>query len=148
MMRHPALFLYVCDFTFFSTLLYLIICITPHTLSTHLVRSIYSQSHPHLQCISDLSLKLKIVFVLIIFFPSFPHQATGTYKEIAPWISKKSVPLVGQRTRDNMAFKYENRPLAVVYYDVNFSHQYIKGECLPTGSIEGKGILCCKEVNV
>lgn len=53
-------------------------------------------------------------------------KATGTYKEMAPWISKKSVPLVGQRTRDNMALKYENRPLAVVYYDVNFSHQYIK----------------------
>lgn len=57
-----------------------------------------------------------------------PHQATGTYKEMTPWISKKSVPLVGQRTKDNMAFKYENRPLVVVYYDVNFSHQYIKGE--------------------
>ncbi|XP_045613093.1 protein disulfide-isomerase A4 [Procambarus clarkii] len=52
-------------------------------------------------------------------------KATGTYKEIAAWIAKKSVPLVGQRTRSNMEFKYATRPLVVVYYDVNFTHQYV-----------------------
>ncbi|KAK8746821.1 hypothetical protein OTU49_016835 [Cherax quadricarinatus] len=53
-------------------------------------------------------------------------KTTGTYKEIAAFISKKSIPLVGQRTRSNMEFKYTTQPLVVVYYDVNFSHQYVK----------------------
>ncbi|KAK7084932.1 hypothetical protein SK128_013057 [Halocaridina rubra] len=53
-------------------------------------------------------------------------KTAGTYKEIAVWIAKKSIPLVGQRTKSNMAFKYESRPLVVVYYDVNYSHQYVK----------------------
>lgn len=53
-------------------------------------------------------------------------KKAGTYKEIAVWVAKKSVPLVGQRTKSNMNFKYEARPLVVVYYDVNYSHQYVK----------------------
>ncbi|KAG0702075.1 Protein disulfide-isomerase A4 [Chionoecetes opilio] len=54
-------------------------------------------------------------------------KVSGTYKEMVPWIAKKSVSLVGQRTKENMGFKYENRPLIVVYYDVSFSHHYVKG---------------------
>ena len=76
------------------------------------------------------------MFFLCCVYPSplpFPshhhhHQAAGTYKDMSQWISKKSVPLVGQRTKDNMALKYDNKPLVVVYYDVNFTHQYIKGK--------------------
>lgn len=74
---------------------------------------------------------------ITIFMPEIYHskyedkvfkytKTTGTYKEIAQWIAKKSVPLVGQRTRSNMNFKYETRPLVVVYYDVSYSHQYVK----------------------
>jgi len=36
------------------------------------------------------------------------------------------VPLVGQRTKKNEAYKYSTKPLVVVYYDVNFSHNYVK----------------------
>lgn len=53
-------------------------------------------------------------------------KTTATFKDIGLWIAKKSVPLVGQRTKSNKDFKYETRPLVVVYYDVNFSHQYVK----------------------
>ncbi|XP_076067229.1 putative protein disulfide-isomerase A4 [Oratosquilla oratoria] len=53
-------------------------------------------------------------------------KATATYKEIAEFISKQSIPLVGQRSKTNEGFKYQSRPLVIVYYDVNFSHQYVK----------------------
>uniref|UniRef100_A0A0P4W9K9 Protein disulfide-isomerase n=1 Tax=Scylla olivacea TaxID=85551 RepID=A0A0P4W9K9_SCYOL len=83
---------------------------------------------------NHLKLKANTVTVIMpeIYHSKYEEKAfrytktTGTYKEMASWISKKSVPLVGQRTKENQAFKYENRPLIVVYYDVNFSHQYIK----------------------
>merc|ERR550539_1059728 len=39
------------------------------------------------------------------------------------FIRKHAVPLVGQRTKQNM-FKYTERPLIVIYYDVNFNHQF------------------------
>ncbi|XP_042239990.1 protein disulfide-isomerase A4-like [Homarus americanus] len=81
-------------------------------------------------------LKLKVNTITIIM-PEIYHskyedkvfrynKATGTYREIAAWIEKKSIPLVGQRTMSNKEFKYAARPLVVIYYDVNFSHQYIK----------------------
>ena len=49
---------------------------------------------------------------------------------MASWIVRKSIPLVGQRTKNNLEFKYAERPLVVVYYDVNFSHQYVKGKLI------------------
>jgi hypothetical protein len=36
------------------------------------------------------------------------------------------VPLVGWRTKRNAGYKYSDRPLIVVYYDVNYEHQYVK----------------------
>ena len=51
-------------------------------------------------------------------------KKSATYKEIISFIKKFSVPLVGQRTKKN-DFKYTERPLIVVYYDVNYDHQFV-----------------------
>lgn len=53
-------------------------------------------------------------------------KASGNAKDIVNFVKEKSVPLVGQRTKRNEAFKYSTKPLIVVYYDVNFDHQYVK----------------------
>ncbi|KAK4321019.1 hypothetical protein Pmani_008127 [Petrolisthes manimaculis] len=60
-------------------------------------------------------------------------KTTGTYQQMASWVSQRSIPLVGERTKNNKAFKYNNnnnnnnnRFLVVVYFDVNFSHPFIK----------------------
>ena len=50
-------------------------------------------------------------------------KKSATYKEIIHFVRKNSVPLVGYRTKKN-AFKYTERPLVVVYYDVNYSHEH------------------------
>ncbi|XP_023336039.1 probable protein disulfide-isomerase A4 [Eurytemora carolleeae] len=52
-------------------------------------------------------------------------KKSGTYKEIIQFVRKSSIPLVGQRTRTNL-HKYSERPLIVLYYDVNFDHQFVK----------------------
>ncbi len=52
-------------------------------------------------------------------------KKSATYKEIVHFIRRNSVPLVGQRTKKN-AFKFTDRPMIVIYYDVNYDHQYIK----------------------
>ncbi len=52
-------------------------------------------------------------------------KKSATYKEIIQFIRQTSVPLVGQRTKQN-AFKFTDRPMIVIYYDVNYDHQYIK----------------------
>jgi len=53
-------------------------------------------------------------------------KKSGTYKEIIQFIRRSSVPLVGQRTKKNTHFKYPEKPLIVIYYDVNYAHQYVK----------------------
>lgn len=53
-------------------------------------------------------------------------QASGLANDILQFVREKSIPLVGQRTKRNEAFKYASRPLVVIYYDVNFDHQYVK----------------------
>ena len=53
-------------------------------------------------------------------------QVGGTADEVVEFVVSKSVPLVGQRTKLNQASKYAGRPLVVVYYDVNFDHQYVR----------------------
>jgi len=52
-------------------------------------------------------------------------KKSGTYKEIIQFIRKNSIPLVGQRTKQNMAFKYHEKPIIVLYYDVNYDHQFL-----------------------
>lgn len=54
------------------------------------------------------------------------NKKTGTHKDIVQWLIKRTIPLVGQRTKANMEFKYGSRPVVAVYYDVNFDHQYVK----------------------
>ena len=51
-------------------------------------------------------------------------KKSATYKEIISFIKRFSVPLVGHRTKKN-DFKYTERPLIVVYYDVNYDHQFV-----------------------
>jgi len=53
-------------------------------------------------------------------------KKSGTYKEIIQFIRKNSIPLVGQRTKQNMNFKYPEKPIIVLYYDVNYDHQFVK----------------------
>ena len=48
-------------------------------------------------------------------------KKSATYKEIIQFVRKSSIPLVGQRTKANL-FKYSEKPLVVVYYDVNYQH--------------------------
>ena len=51
-------------------------------------------------------------------------KKSATYKEIISFIKRLSVPLVGHRTKKN-DFKYTERPMIVVYYDVNYEHQFV-----------------------
>jgi protein disulfide-isomerase A4 len=51
-------------------------------------------------------------------------KKSATYREIMHFVKKNSVPLVGYRTKKN-DFKYTERPLVVVYYDVNYGHDHL-----------------------
>jgi len=53
-------------------------------------------------------------------------KKSATYKEIIQFIRRSSIPLVGQRTKRNLNFKYPEKPIIVIYYDVNYQHQYVK----------------------
>ena len=70
------------------------------------------------------------VYMPEIFWTEYENKTytltkkSATYKEIIHFIKKNSVPLVGQRTKKNQ-FKYTERPLIVIYYDVNYDHQYV-----------------------
>lgn len=46
------------------------------------------------------------------------------------FFKKHVIPLVGHRKPSNDAKRYTKRPLVVVYYGVDFSFDYRKGECL------------------
>jgi len=52
-------------------------------------------------------------------------KKSATYKEIMQFVKKYSVPLVSQRTKAN-EFKFTERPMIVVYFDVNYDYQYVK----------------------
>ncbi len=71
------------------------------------------------------------VFQPEIFWSEYENKTytltkkSATYKEIIQFIKRNSLPLVGQRTKKNQ-FKFVERPLVVVYYDVNYDHQYVK----------------------
>ena len=70
------------------------------------------------------------VFYPEIFWSKYENKTyaltkkSATYKEIITFIRRNAVPLVGWRTKRN-AFKYTERPLVVIYYDVNYNHQFI-----------------------
>ena len=79
----------------------------------------------------DLPLETVAVFQPEIVWSQYENKTysmtkrSATYKEIITFIRRNSVPLVGPRTKLNM-FKYTERPLIVIYYDVNFDHQFRK----------------------
>jgi len=52
-------------------------------------------------------------------------RKSATYREILQFIRKHSVPLVSQRTKHNN-FKFTERPLVVVYFDVNYDYQFVQ----------------------
>lgn len=72
-----------------------------------------------------------VVFQPEIFWSKYENSTyslskkSATYKEIINFVRRSSIPIVGQRTKKNL-FKYHERPLIVVYYDVNYEHQYVK----------------------
>ncbi|XP_022644692.1 protein disulfide-isomerase A4-like isoform X2 [Varroa destructor] len=51
------------------------------------------------------------------------NHAKAQSRDLQDWFHAHSVPLVGHRTRKNL-WKYNKYPMVVVYYDVNFSHEY------------------------
>lgn len=71
------------------------------------------------------------VFQPEIFWSEYENKTytlskkSATYKEIIHFIKRSSVPLVGQRTKTN-DFKFTDRPLVVIYFDVNYDHQFVK----------------------
>ncbi len=50
--------------------------------------------------------------------------------EVQEFFKKHVIPLVGHRKPSNDAKRYTKRPLVVVYYGVDFSFDYRKGEFL------------------
>jgi len=71
------------------------------------------------------------VFMPEIFYSEYENKTqvlskkSATYKEIITFVRTSSVPLVGWRNKNN-EFKYTERPIIVIYYDVNYDHQYTK----------------------
>uniref|UniRef100_H2YJI5 Protein disulfide-isomerase n=1 Tax=Ciona savignyi TaxID=51511 RepID=H2YJI5_CIOSA len=53
-------------------------------------------------------------------------SASTKKEDLGKFYSAHSVPLVGQRTKDNKDKRYGKRPLVVVYYGVDFSFDYRK----------------------
>ncbi|VDO61419.1 unnamed protein product [Haemonchus placei] len=75
---------------------------------------------------------------IIIFYPSIFHskfepktrtfnKAGATAEELSAFFRDHCTPLVGKRTRDNVANRYNKFPLVVVYYNADFSLQYREG---------------------
>lgn len=50
--------------------------------------------------------------------------------EVQEFFQKHVIPLVGHRKPSNDAKRYTKRPLVVVYYGVDFSFDYRKGESI------------------
>jgi len=71
------------------------------------------------------------VYMPEIFWTEYENKThvlskkSATYKEIITFVRTNSLPLVGWRNKKN-EFKYSERPLVVIYYDVNYEHQYTK----------------------
>uniref|UniRef100_A0A8R1Y528 Protein disulfide-isomerase n=1 Tax=Onchocerca volvulus TaxID=6282 RepID=A0A8R1Y528_ONCVO len=75
---------------------------------------------------------------IVIFFPGIywskyePNRIVyekevGTVEDLATFFRENSTPLVGHRTKKNVATRYIQFPLVVVYYNVDFSSEYREG---------------------
>merc|ERR1711976_112468 len=79
----------------------------------------------------DVPQESVVVYMPEIFWTQYENKThvltkkSATYKEIISFIRTNSVPLVGWRNKRN-EFKYHERPLIVIYYDVNYDHQFTK----------------------
>jgi len=79
----------------------------------------------------DVPQESVVIYIPEIFWTPYENKTqvltkkSATYKEIITFIRTHSVPLVGWRNKKN-EFKYHERPLVVVYYDVNYDHQFTK----------------------
>ncbi|VDN81419.1 unnamed protein product [Brugia pahangi] len=51
----------------------------------------------------------------------------GTVEDLVRFFQENSTPLVGQRTKKNVATRYTKLPLVVIYYNVDFSVEYREG---------------------
>ncbi|KAL6727613.1 hypothetical protein Aduo_009476 [Ancylostoma duodenale] len=74
-----------------------------------------------------------IIFYPALFLSKFEpksrtfNKAGATPEELLAFFRDHSTPLVGKRTRDNVATRYSKFPLVVVYYNADFSLQYRDG---------------------
>jgi protein disulfide-isomerase A4 len=86
----------------------------------------------------DMPMESVTVFMPELFWTKHENKThvlakkSATYKEIIAFIKTKSMPLVGWRHKRN-EFKYSERPLIVIYYDVNYDQgskdtQYIRNK--------------------
>lgn len=77
----------------------------------------------------DVPQESVVIYIPEVFWTPYENKThvlnkkSATYKEIINFIKVHSVPLVGMRNKKN-EFKYTERPLIVIYYDVNYDHQY------------------------
>ncbi|KAL4003030.1 protein disulfide isomerase family protein [Acanthocheilonema viteae] len=55
------------------------------------------------------------------------EKEIGTAKDLVTFFQENSIPLVGHRTKKNVATRYTQFPLVVVYYNVDFSIEYCEG---------------------
>lgn len=60
----------------------------------------------------------------------FITQDSTSVSDVQEFFKKHAIPLVGHRKPSNDAKRYTKRPLVVVYYGVDFSFDYRKGEFL------------------
>lgn len=58
----------------------------------------------------------------------FVTQDSPVVSDVQEFFKKHVIPLVGHRKPSNDAKRYTKRPLVVVYYGVDFSFDYRKGE--------------------
>lgn len=58
----------------------------------------------------------------------FIIQDSTVVSDVQEFFKKHVIPLVGHRKPSNDAKRYTKRPLVVVYYGVDFSFDYRKGE--------------------
>lgn len=54
-------------------------------------------------------------------------QKTGSVEDLITFFQENSTPIVGHRTKKNVATRYTQFPLVVVYYNVDFSIEYREG---------------------
>jgi protein disulfide-isomerase A4 len=62
------------------------------------------------------------------FEPKFKslEKSTASKEDILAFMRDNAIPLVGHRTQANQGSRFSKKPLVVVYYSVDFSHEHIK----------------------